>query len=110
MASGRQGGVRVELCGVCSPCASDQLSLDLVGRSRRWSARFSEAALARPTVITAFDAAGQHSGALRFESSHRRCWQALHQAVAEQRVGEGLDQLARRLGLAAGILGEPAVW
>jgi hypothetical protein len=109
LARTHRGGLLVELVGVGSPAANDRLALDLVGVERRWSARFSGEVLARPTVVTAHHVEGCHEEALQFESSHRRCWQQLYDAVDQERTEDGLDQLVRRLSLASAVLAEMPV-
>jgi hypothetical protein len=104
VATGAAGDTAVALAGVICDAGTDGLTLNLVGTSRRWNARFSADALARPTKITTYTDEGAKEGPLRHESSHRRSWQTLHAAlVGGARLPGPLEDLASRLVVASSL-------
>ncbi|MGA3218907.1 MAG: hypothetical protein ABSE77_07505 [Acidimicrobiales bacterium] len=109
VAMGVTGATTVTICGVLSFLGTESLAVDLVGSTRRWSARFSADAPARPSRITVFSARGATTKPLRHESSHRRCWRQLYTAVVEGGPVRGsLAEFASRLTVAAQLLPEEA--
>jgi len=83
IASARADQLAITLTGVVSGLETSTLRVDLVGVDRRWSARFDGDALARPALVTRFDADGSTAPPLRYESPHRAAWLDLHAAITD---------------------------
>jgi hypothetical protein len=104
--SAQAGQLGVTLTGVMSTVDMSSLSVDLVSIAARWSARFDGDALARPAVVTRFDADGSAAAPCRYESPHRAAWLDLHAAITEGTLlPYTLDELAADLELANTLVG-----
>ena len=80
--AGPQQELAVTLSGaVCG--GGNQLDLALVGAQRRWHARFAVDTLAAPVAISVWDADGERTWPLAYESGHRTAWLRLHGAVGQ---------------------------
>jgi hypothetical protein len=79
--SAEPAGRLINVIGVRSGAASDQLTLDLIGLARRWRVRFDNGAVARPTTVEMMDASGIHAAPLTYETGLRGTWLELHEAI-----------------------------
>jgi hypothetical protein len=74
-------GRALNVVGVRGGTASDQLTLDLVGLTRRWRVSFDSSAVARPTTIERMDASGTHASPAIYQTGRHGSWLELHEAI-----------------------------
>lgn len=91
---GPENGISVTVAGALCGANGHELELSVVGTQQRWRARFSADAAAAPATVASWDAAGQHTFPLRYESPSRATWLNVHNAV---RTGSGLKYGANDL-------------
>ncbi len=95
----------LNLAGAVSLPGAPPLRIQLSSLVHRWDAVFNDAAPATPTAVTRLDATGTLTFPLRYESSHRFAWLALHAAITDaQPPGYGLDELLADRALATRLL------
>lgn len=81
--AGPQREMAITLSGALSGGSGHQLDLALVGAQRRWHARFAVDTLAAPVTISVWDADGERTRPLAYESGHRMAWLRLYGAVGQ---------------------------